>query len=143
MRYVAPLMFLFLLTSACATTPREVRQPHSARSKVARYEIMDSAHRWSESLRAHLTTQHTLADVDALLEGSYRDRAEHRTGGYGEYTVYYLIDDFLQVSVRVNVRGELQAPPVVEPRCAWSKEPYGHLGGMYDCQPLFDAVPDQ
>jgi hypothetical protein len=61
------------------------------------------------------------------MKGKYRDKGILYWGGSGNRRIYYLIDDFVQVSFDVDREGKLIVEPLVESRGLWLKDADGSL----------------
>ncbi|MCG8407089.1 MAG: hypothetical protein MI923_17980 [Phycisphaerales bacterium] len=78
---------------------------------------------WSEFLSRELKRNQTLQDVDRIMNGRHRDRGVMITGGTGNYIVYYLIDDLLQIGIGFDTSDRIKLPATIEPRKIWIKFP--------------------
>ncbi|HPF39064.1 MAG TPA: hypothetical protein PK093_10505 [Phycisphaerae bacterium] len=78
--------------------------------------------KWSDFVQKKIRPPTTLADFDTAMEGAFRDRAEFFLGGSGAREVHYLIDDFVEIVVFVDLSRQVTGYDV-EPRGLWMRGP--------------------
>jgi len=74
------------------------------------------------------TRETTVADLDLVMKGRYRDRGIQRLGGSGARAVYYLIDDYFQLRAVFGSDDRLESPPMLQPATKWCRRPAGDIG---------------
>ncbi len=72
---------------------------------------------WDKFLAQKIKPGMTLAELDALMKPNSRDRAVTHYGEEGDFTVYFLVDDFFQVTVDMTAtsgvrQAQLQLRPL-------------------------------
>jgi len=82
--------------------------------KIARTDLTN----WMNSA---IVVGDDLAKVDAVMRGSWRDRGEVHWGGMGNKDIYFLLDDYHQICISIDVGNKVTKAPRVERAFKWMK----------------------
>ncbi len=77
---------------------------------------------WDKFLAQKIKPGMSLVDLDALMKPNSRDRAVTHYGEEGDFTVYYLVDDFFQVTVDLTTPSGVRRAQL-QPRPLWLRYP--------------------
>lgn len=111
------LFICCMITGGCASPPAELQsssprqhvQPVVQQERLGESLEFDQAYwdstiemacsSWERFLDERIKPGMSVQEVDAVMKGNYRDRTLTWYGDEGEFTLYYLVDDFFQVHV--------------------------------------------
>jgi hypothetical protein len=132
------LAFWVLLAAglACAAPPRTPPEPVVERAEAPeqlgsnlgfdRDYWQSTVHMvrssWAKFLAQKIRPGMSLAKLDALMKPNCRDRAVTHYGEEGDFTVYYLVDDFFQVTVDLTAASGVRQAQL-QPRPLWLRYP--------------------
>ncbi len=91
--------------------------------------IAETIDRWQRSFDPAELVGRPLAVLSDRLEPFARDTSTIYYGGTGNREVFYLIDDFVQIRVVVDLQDSILSSPVAEPAGLWLKDKDGSLLG--------------
>jgi len=77
---------------------------------------------WAKFLAQKIRPGMSLRELDVLMKPNCRDRAVTHYGEEGDFTVYYLVDDFFQVTVDLTAAAGVRQAQL-QPRPLWLRYP--------------------
>ena len=74
-----------------------------------------------------LLVGNTEDNILQTMKERYRDKGTYFWGGSGNYSIYFLIDDFIQIEFIFNKDNKLIEKPSVVKKSLWLKDPMGNI----------------
>jgi hypothetical protein len=83
--------------------------------------------RWREYFDTYVKLGDSVSAIESLMKDAYRDKGTGYLGGSGSRELYFLIDDYIQVSFVVSGEDRLIRSPAITRAGKWLKRPKGEL----------------